>query len=334
MKAIKFIQIKNFFSSLFSTEDSDMNYFIKYNSLLAVSEKIKEGYQLSEDQEKELRGVLKANYRAISNLEKLFQIDFPEQYIYQLIFENFKELVLEQKQLDNKNYPKLLNDWLLKQTPKQIAAEFIKQWICDFEVNLIKLKNKDANYQINLEDEKLNQLDLFKGLITYLPEESKKNLVSFLLNIQNNSQYRKAQIKKHIDSIKNIETKDIKTSNMSQIIYKLKEQEEHNVLESLNTIQQQYHTITIEIKDIDVIKKESILKLYNHYLLNSLEKYLSVKPQLREVKIKEKSAKDLLLETIKDITNVFEEMIKSLNEQKLNTLSTKNEYMSQLKKQW
>ena len=87
MKAIKFIQIKNFFSSLFSTEDSDMNYFIKYNSLLAVSEKIKEGYKLSEDQEKELRGVLKANYRAISNLEKLFQIDFPEQYIYQRNFD-------------------------------------------------------------------------------------------------------------------------------------------------------------------------------------------------------------------------------------------------------
>ena len=33
-------------------------------------------------------------------------------------------------------------------------------------------------------------------------------------------------------------------------------------------------------------------------------------------------------------SKVFEEMIKSLNEQKLNTLSTKNEYMSQLKKQW
>ena len=73
MKAIKFIQIKNFFSSLFSTEDSDMNYFIKYNSLLAVSEKIKEGYKLSEDQEQELKGVLKANYRSLANLENLFQ---------------------------------------------------------------------------------------------------------------------------------------------------------------------------------------------------------------------------------------------------------------------
>lgn len=337
MIANKFIQIKQIFNNLVVANYSDMDYFIKYNSILAISEKIKEGYILDESQEYTLNNSLKVNYNYSSLFENLFKSNLPEKYIYAVFFENASELLLNKK--DDIYCLPLTKNWLSKQDKKILSIEFSKHWIQSLNILLKMNENKEVIHK------KIKQINIFKEYLDYLPKENKSELLNFVMNLLKKSSFFHSNLKDEQSDIKSIisliEKSDTKkeesVNSIKEILFQLKEQNENKVLELLTEINNKFNSIFEDNKIIDIMKKESLTKLYNTHLASNLNQYLNIKKQLRVEKGFNKvlgTAQDLMIETLVDVKTLFELVVKEINEDKLISLSSKKEYFTQLKKQW
>lgn len=339
VKANKFIQIKNFFGSLMTANYNDMDYFIQCNSLLVISEKMKEGYILDESQEYALNSVLKINHTYFSQFEKLFKSNLPEKYIYGAFFENGSQILLNKEVDGNSHCLPLTKDWLVKQDKKILAIEFSKHWMQSVE---LMLKMSDDKQLIH---KKINQIKTYQEFLDYLSKENKNELLEFVINLskKSNSFYsnledERSEINSIIVLIQKSDTKkEEQLNSIQKISFQLKEENEIKVWELLTEVNQQFNTIFVDIKDMDMMKKESLMKLYHVHLVSNLNQYLHIKKELRTQKnvVKQlETAQDLISETLVEVKKIFEVVTKEINEDKLMSLSSKNEYFTQLKKQW
>lgn len=337
MKAIKFIEIKNFFTKFLSKEYSDMNYLIQYDSILAISEKIKEGYSFDTEQEYFLTENLKRQYKYFADIEKLFKSNIPEKYVYGVIFENCSEILFADP-FKNKYLGKLTKDWLIKQNQKSLSIKFSEHWITSF--SLLLKNNPDDSSMVK----KIEQFNTYKDYVSFIPENNKKELLKFInftsnhLSISNKDTIKKSLNKIQIlietsNNTNNEVTKDVNNDNQKYLI-QLKEENEINVLNIVIEINTNFQSIIKDMDNIDTLKKESLLILQNNHVNKNLKQYLSMKKELRTKIVKEKSSEDLILGVLKDINDIFISTLKDINEAKLMSLSSKKEYFSQLNKQW
>lgn len=337
MKFIKFIEIKNFFTKLLDKEYSDMNYLIQYDSILAISEKIKEGYSFDTEQEYFLTENLKRQYKYFAEIEKLFKSNIPEKYVYGVIFENCSETLFADP-FKNKYLGELTKDWLIKQNQKSLSIKFSEHWVTSF--SLLLKNNPDDSSMVK----KIEQFNTYKDYVSFIPENNKKQLLKFINSASNHlSISNKDTIKKSLNKIQilietsnntnNEVSKDFNNDNQKYLI-QLKEENEINVLNIVIEINTNFQSIIKDMDNIDTLKKESLLILYDNHVNKILKHYLSIKKELRTKILKENNSEDLILGVLKDINNIFVSELKDINEFKLMSLSSKKEYFSQLKKQW
>lgn len=101
------------------------------------------------------------------------------------------------------------------------------------------------------------------------------------------------------------------------------------VLEKLKEIDNFYFKIIGE--SIESNYKESLKNLYDKYLINNIKNYLNINPNKKEGIIKQK-AQDMLLGNMDEILVTYRDVLSNIDEQKLNNLSGKKEYLKQVRK--
>lgn len=333
VKAKKFIRIKDFFINLINEQYNGMNYLIEYCSLVAISEKIKNGYILDKKQDMLLSEKLNENYKYIKDVEKLFQAEIPEKYIYQVFFKNLEDIL---KKNEQKIYDlPLTNGWLIKQDKNKIAIKFFNYWIESMEGLL-----KENSYNETIKN-KINQFENYQEYLEYLPENNKQEVVNFLEKISTKSiwnksviNYIKQDIKLLISLVNKIEKSEVKKDNIAQILKKLKEQKEHNVYTSLIELEHQYIEIFVHNNAVEINQKNTMSKIYHHYLCENLNDYLNIKKNLRHQNRGTINPEKLVLEIMKEIKENLNIISKQINDENLSLLTSKNEYFATLKRQW
>lgn len=329
MKLISFINIKNSFNSLLFKEDTKMNYFIKNYSILAISETIKDGYVLSKKQDYKLRMMLKANIIKIEDFENLIKNKIPEKYIYFVMFSvlKHKNLFNIEKIFNLDKYP-FVQDWILKQTPQKLSKNFFNFWIED-------LSFRKENFRVLTDkNESISILNDFLRNLSDFSNENKNELIKYTNVFFESKNLNKPIFNQFSHDLNNNEELDSKKKNMDYILFELKNNSELEIYEQLILIRDKFNTLISEVGDIDIIKKHSLLKLYNNYLNESLNQYLDIKKELRDKTIDLKNPQEIVLENINEVNIVIESFLKLKNENKLMDLTSQHGYFSQLRKQW
>lgn len=330
----KFQEIKKFFSSILSDEYREMDFFIEYNSINAVIEYLNNGYVLNADQNDKLKKVLIANNNYKNNIEELINSNLPEKYIFHVLAESQKNVFINKEELNQRPD---IKEWLMKKSDTKIAQILISNWMESFQY---LWENKENKEQIK---NKITQLKELNEYFSYLPGEDKNNLIKFISNkiskqsslILNRKLIIKEDLTHLLKLIQQSENKNIiEKDTMTDILKNLSEQGEKEIVIKLEKIQQQYGVLLVEFNDTDKIKKTALSNLYEKHLISIVSQYLDIKKETRNKLVKEKTARDMLLENIQYVEEVGESYLQLLNENKLMDLSAKKEYFSQIKKQW
>lgn len=331
----KFTEIKNFFTNLWSSKDYEMNFFIEYNSINAIVEYLNEGYILNEDQNDKLKKVLVANNTYQSKWEELVQTNLPEKYIFHVLAESQNNIFINKEELNKMPYVK---EWLIKQSDTKIAKALVSNWIESFQY---LLSHKGNSEEIR---NKITQLEKINEYFSYLPNGDKNNLIDFISNkvpkyastVLSRTQL---EIQPELNNLlklinQSVNKKVIEEKSINNLLKTLSQQGEGEVLTALENVHQQYEILLIEFNDMDKMKKTALLNLYNKHLISGINQYLDIKKEIRIKFVKDKTAKEMVLENIQCIKEVFDNHLQLLNEEKLMNLSAKTEYFSQIKKQW
>lgn len=331
----KFTEIKNFFNNLWSSKDYEMNFFIEYNSINAIVEYLNDGYILNEEQNHKLKKVLVANNTYNSNMEELVQTNLPEKYIFHVLAEPQNNIFVNKEELNKMPYVK---EWLIKQSDTKIAKVLVSNWIENFQY---LLENKGSRDEIRNE---ITQLEKISEYFSYLPNGDKNNLIDFISNklpkysstVLNRTQL---EIQPELNNLirlinQSMNKKVIEEKSISNLLKTLCNQDEGEVLTALENVHQQYEVLLVEFNDMDKMKKTALLNLYNKHLISGINQYLDIKKEIRIKLVKDKTAKEMVLENIQCVKEVFNNHLQLLNEEKLMKLSAKTEYFSQIKKQW
>ena len=339
MNTDKFLGTKDFLDVIFlSKEDRNMNHFIRDDFISVVFNKISEGYKLNNKQDYEFKQVLVSNCHNLNELENILKYSPNDKYVYHILFHNFKNLlednINEKKELEKYS---LLQDWMFKQNTKSKSSYFFKLWI----ENMTSYTNSNSGTKIIMDS--FQDFQENKELLYYLSNEEKNNLLIYL-----NTDLTKC-IKKFIKSeydmtsdinqvIKSIKFSEIKSEdikiNSNDIMLKLKLENEEKIISLLMNVNKQYELIFADIESLEMMRRNNVIKLYNEHLIENLNQYIKIKKETRTILINKSSSQNLMEENIKDVEKVFSTILNELNEQKLNNLSTKKDYLTQLKKQW
>lgn len=333
MEFKQFTKIKLFFESILSKEQSNINTFIDLYAVDAVVHCINDGYVLNKKEEKKFIDILLANNVAQWDIEKLIVKGLPDKYIYNVLAENYPKL-FENKKEENRHMPKT-EQWLLQKTDSQIAINLVTNWMDNFEHVLASKKSEDI-------DNKIQQLKSYEHYIVLLTEHDKHQLVDFIKKTHKHSKsflFNQSDLKNSlhglITTIDNLQqTNNTKLSSFVDILKKLTEQNEIDIIQSLEKINEQYQVLFSEFNNMDKIKRNAVMDLYNKHLVNGLNQYLEISHKYRIKNINKKTAQSIMLENINEIKAIFEIEIQNIQEEKLMKLSSKSEYLSQLKKQW
>lgn len=327
------MNIKDFFYKLLDKKEYEIDVFLDSYSLNVVIEYVNDGYVLTKKQDKKLKEILCANILYQKDIEKLIDKNLPEKYKYFILAENFIK-VFKDSENTVTNMPNT-EQWLLKQTNNQIGQNLMVYWKESF------LSVIDSNKQTEI-DKKIQQLKDFEKYVLLLNETDKKDISDFI-NLQakkltsffKNQSHTKEDLESLAMYVDNLQIKkNVYVNSLTEIIKTLKPQDENKVVVELESIEEKYKILFSEFKDMDKNKRNSIMDLYNKYLINGLKQYIEIKPAIRIKAINNKTAQSIMLENIIEIKNIFDIEVKIIQEQKLMTLSSKTEYFNQLKKQW
>lgn len=333
MKFKKFMNIKDFFYKLLDKKEYEIDVFLDSYSLNVVIEYVNDGYVLTKKQDKKLKEILCANILYQKDIEKLIDKNLPEKYKYFILAENFIK-VFKDSENTVTNMPNT-EQWLLKQTNNQIGQNLMVYWKESF------LSVIESNKQTEI-DKKIQQLKDFEKYVLLLNETDKKDISDFinsqakkLTSFFKNQSHTKEDLESLAMYVDNLQIKkNVYVNSLTEIIKTLKPQDENKVVVELENIEEKYKILFSEFKDMDKNKRNSIMDLYNKYLINGLKQYIEIKPAIRIKAINNKTAQSIMLENIIEIKNIFDIEVKIIQEQKLMTLSSKSEYFNQLKKQW
>ena len=317
MKMKQFLNSNVFQDIFLSKDEKEIKYFLENGLLFAVMAKIEDGYIISEKQKKDFYNTLTENINRLEALEEIMPFNLEDKVIYEIIYNHLSDKINSQT---INQYPHIKN-WLMGKTNEDIANGF-------FEVLMKKtrsLNNKD-NQTIR------NFIDLFEKNHHYLNhlEKDKSNLlIEEIKNFINKDGSYSHQLRTIIDtlSIKNYS----ETKNLIGTIHKeLNNQKEDVILNQLKEIDEYYFKIIDN--SIEMNYKESLKNLYEKYLINNINNYLKIPSSKRELLINNKKAIDMLLTGMNEVLEIYKEVLKNIDEQKLNGLSGKKEYFKQIKK--
>lgn len=333
MKFKKFMNIKDFFYKLLDKKEYEIDVFLDSYSLNVVIEYINDGYVLTKKQDKKLKEILCANILYQKDIEKLIDKNLPEKYKYFILAETFIR-VFKDSENTVTNMPNT-EQWLLKRTNNQIGQNLMVYW----KESFISVIESNKQTEIN---KKIQQLKEFEKYILLLNDKDQKDISDFInQQAKKSTSFFKNQshIKEDLESlamyVNNLQTKNyVYVNSLTEIIKTLSPQDENKVVVELENIEEKYKILFSEFKDMDKNKRNSVMDLYNKYLINGLKQYIKIKPAIRIKVINNKTAQSIMLENIIEIKNIFDIEVKTIQEQKLMTLSSKSEYFNQLKKQW
>jgi len=317
MKMKQFLNSNVFQDIFLSKDEKEIKYFLENGLLFAVMAKIEDGYIISEKQKKDFYNTLTENINRLEALEEIMPFNLEDKIIYEIIYNHLSDKINSQT---INQYPQIKN-WLMGKTNEDIANGF-------FEVLMKKTKslnNKD-NQTIR------NFIDLFEKnhhYLNYLEKDKSNLLIEEIKNFINKDGSYSHQLRTIIDtlSIKNYS----ETKNLIGTIHKeLNNQKEDVILNQLKEIDEYYFKIIDN--SIEMNYKESLKNLYEKYLINNINNYLKIPSSKRELLINNKKAIDMLLTGMNEVLEIYKEVLKNIDEQKLNGLSGKKEYFKQIKK--
>lgn len=317
MKMKQFLNSNVFQDIFLSKDEKEIKYFLENGLLFAVIAKIEDGYIISEKQKKDFYNTLTENINRLEALEEIMPFNLEDKIIYEIIYNHLSDKINSQT---INQYPQIKN-WLMGKTNEDIANGF-------FEVLMKKTKslnNKD-NQTIR------NFIDLFEKnhhYLNYLEKDKSNLLIEEIKNFINKDGSYSHQLRTIIDtlSIKNYS----ETKNLIGTIHKeLNNQKEDVILNQLKEIDEYYFKIIDN--SIEMNYKESLKNLYEKYLINNINNYLKIPSSKRELLINNKKAIDMLLTGMNEVLEIYKEVLKNIDEQKLNGLSGKKEYFKQIKK--
>lgn len=318
MKMKQFLK-SNIFQDIFlSKDEKDLKYFLDNQLLFAIMAKIQEGYHLNDKQTKLYFSALKESINSLDRLEEYLEFNLDNKVVYEIIYHHLTDKINSQ----NINQYKNIKNWLINKSNEEISNAF-------FEI--LMEKTKELHKTKDNDNEIKEYIELFHKNNKHLNELEKENvnlLIGEINKLIQKGIERTYEFKEIIEilSNKNITLKDL---SISDIHKELNAKKELMVLEKLKEIDNFYFKIIGE--SIESNYKESLKNLYDKYLINNIKNYLNINPNKKEGIIKQK-AQDMLLGNMDEILVTYRDVLSNIDEQKLNNLSGKKEYLKQVRK--
>lgn len=318
MKMKQFLNSNVFQDIFLSKDEKEIKYFLENGLLFAVIAKIEDGYIISEKQRKDFYNTLTENINRLEALEEIMPFNLEDKIIYEIIYNHLSDKINSQT---INNYPHIKN-WLIEKTNEDIANGF-------FEVLIEKTKSLKNNKDYENIKEFVELFDKNHHYLNNLGKDKSDILKQELTNIISENVSYSHQLRTVIETLSN--KNYLEADNLISIIHKeLNNQKEFMILSKLKEIDEYYFKIIDN--SIEVNYKESIKILYEKYLINNIKNYLKISSNKRELFIENKKASDMLLNGMNEILTTYKEVLKNIDEQKLNGLSSKKEYFKQIKK--